>query len=374
MGAIAEVQVTAVRLPMRAAFATSKGTVGTPADGRVLVLVRLTDEGGRVGWGEAGPVPTWSPETLESVVAALRLRLGPAVLGREAADFAGLHAAMDAAVAGGRGRGMPIAKAGIDLAAHDLVGRELGVPLWRLFGRRGAEAVRLAWTVLGPDAAAEVRQAREVGFAHFNLKVGGAGGLAADAARVAALRAAAPEAFLWADANGGYAPHLGIAAAKALAEAGADVLEQPLPPHALLASRDIVAAHHLPIALDEGVTSPPELAEAIALRALDLHVIKVTRTGGLFPSRACAELAEAHGLGLLTSGLTDGGLAFTAAVALAAAFGVERACALNGPQLLGDDVLATPLRREGDRIWPPTGPGLGVEVDLDKVARYRLPI
>ena len=71
MSPIATVQALAVRLPMRAAFATSRGPVGSPASGRVLVLVRLTDEGGRSGWGEAGPIPSWSPETLESVLGAI---------------------------------------------------------------------------------------------------------------------------------------------------------------------------------------------------------------------------------------------------------------------------------------------------------------
>jgi muconate cycloisomerase len=372
---IADVEATAVRLPMRAAFATSRGPVGSPAEGRVLVLVRLTDGQGRSGWGEAGPIPRWSPETAASVLDAVRQHLGPAVLGRDPADLGGLHAAMDAAIAPGPGRGMPIAKAAVDLAAHDLLGRQTGLPLWALLGRRGRPEVRLSWTVLGPDPAAAVRAGQAAGFAHFNVKVGGPGGPAADAELVQAVRAAAgPAAFVWADANGAYTPLQALEAARLLARAGADVLEQPLPPHALLASRELVAAHVLPIALDEPVTGPGELAQAIALRALDIHVLKVTRTGGLYPARACAELALAAGLGLLSSGLTDGGLAFAANVALAAAFGVDRPCALNGPQLLADDILAAPLPRTGDVVRAPSGPGLGVEVDEEKVAAYRLPV
>jgi muconate cycloisomerase len=370
VSAIAGVEAFAVRLPLRAAFATSRAAVGTPASGRILVLVRLVDGAGRAGWGEAGPIPGWSPETPGSVLDAVRRHLAPAVTGLDPADVAGLHAAMDGALAPGRGRGMPIAKAAIDLAAHDLVGRRLGVPLWQLLGRRGLPAVRLSWTVLG-DGAASVREGLAAGFRHFNVKVGL--GIERDAALVRLVRRlAGRSAFLWADANGGYAPHEGRAAARALAAAGADVLEQPLPPHALLPCQQLVADGALPIALDEGITAPCELAEAAALRALDLAVLKVTRTGGLGPSRGMGELALAHGLGLLSSGLTDGALAFAANVALAAAFAVARPCALNGPQLLGADV-ASVLPRDGDTVRAPEGPGLGVEVDEERVARYRLP-
>jgi len=364
--AIAAVTAIPVALPVSAAFATSRGLVGSPASPRLLVLVRLTDEHGRTGWGEAGPIPTWSAETAGSVLAVIRGQLGPAVLGRDPGDFGGLHAAMDAALA----PGMPIARAGIDLAAHDLAGRQLGIPLWRLLGRRGADSVLLSYTLLGPDS---LQQGREAGFRHFNLMVGGRAGLRADVAAVAAVRAVAPDAFVWADANGGYPGHLGLAAARMLGAAGADVLEQPLAPGALRRCAQLVAAGHLPIALDEGIASPAELAEAVALRALDLYVLKATRVGGLFPARICAELALASGLGLLGSGLTDGGLGLAAGVALAAAFGIDRPCALNGPQLLADDVLAAPLRRTADRIWVPDGPGLGVEVDPERVEHYRVP-
>ena len=373
MSAIARVEAFAVRLPMRAAFATSRGAVGTPESGRMLVLVRLTDEQGRSGWGESGPIARWSPETPGSVLDAIRHHLGPAVVGFDPADLGGLHAAMDGAIAPGRGRGMPIAKAGIDLAAHDLLGRRLGVPLWQLLGRRGLPAVRLSWTVLGQDPAESVRQGLEAGFSHFNVKVGL--GIDQDAGLVRTVRGlAGPGAFVWADANGGYARHEGLAAARALAAAGADVLEQPLPPSVLLANRELVQAQVLPIGLDEAVTAPEELAEAAAMRALDVFVLKATRTGGLMPSRVCGEVALAHGLGLLSSGLTDGGLGFAANVGLAAAFGVTRPCALNGPQLLADDLLASGLRREGDAVDAPQGPGLGVEVDEEKVERYRLPL
>ena len=370
MSAIASVEAFAVRLPMRAAFATSRGQVGSPESGRVLVLVRLEDEDGRAGWGEAGPIARWSPETPGSVLDAVRRHLGPAVAGLDPADFGGMHAAMDGALAPGRGRGMPIAKAALDLAAHDLLGRRLGVPLWQLLGRRGLPAVRLSWTVLG-DAAASVREGLAAGFRDFNVKVGA--GAEPDAALVRSVRAlAGPSAFIWADANGAYRPHEARAAARALAAAGADVLEQPLAPGALLPCRRLVRDGGLPVALDEAITAPEELAEAASLGALDLLVLKATRSGGLWPSRACAEVALAHGLGLLSSGLTDGGLAFAANVGLAAAFGVARPCALNGPQLLLDDVAAG-LDRDGDTVRAPVRPGLGVEVDGERVARYRLP-
>src|SRR6266545_1696306 len=83
---------------------------------RPAIFVRLTAEDGSTGWGQSVPIPTWSYETLESATTALEHYLGPALLGRDALDFAGAHAAMNKAIAPSFSTGMPIAKAGIDLA------------------------------------------------------------------------------------------------------------------------------------------------------------------------------------------------------------------------------------------------------------------
>jgi L-alanine-DL-glutamate epimerase-like enolase superfamily enzyme len=365
---IAGGEVFSFRLPMRTTFRTSRGVVGGETSGRTVVLVRLAADDGTGGWGEASPVANWSPETVASVVGALRDHFLPAVQGLPVADLDGLHRAMDAAVAPLWGLSLPIARAGIDIAAHDLLARALGVPLWTLFGSRRSDRVQLSWTVTGATAEqveASIREGQERGYRSANVKLGGTPAWDGELCR--SVRRLLPDGYLWGDANGGFPVHEGPARVRALEATGLDLLEQPFAPDRAGASAALLPLLRIPLALDEPVTGPSALSELVAGRSLSALALKVTRTGGLLPSRRCADIAEAAGLLLVSSGLTDAGVGFAANVQLAAAYGVSRPCALNGPQFLGDDILATPLPREGDIVRIPNRPGLGIEVDEAKV-------
>lgn len=365
---IAGGEVFPFRLPMRTTFRTSRGVVGGEQSGRTVVLVKLAAANGSYGWGEASPSVNWSPETVTSVVGALRDHFLPAVQGHPIADLDGLHRAMDAAVAPLWGLSLPIARAGIDIAAHDLLARTLDVPLWTLLGSRRSDHVQLSWTVTGDteeSVEASIREGKERGYRSANVKLGGTPEWDKLLCRWADFLL--PEGFLWGDANGGWPVAEGPARAKQLETYGLDLLEQPFAPDRASASAALLPQLHIPLALDEPVTGPSALAELIAGRCLSALTLKVTRTGGLLPSRRCADIAEAAGLLLMSSGLTDAGVGFAANVQLAAAYGISRPCALNGPQFLGDDILATQLPRDGDIVSVPDRPGLGVEVDEAKV-------
>jgi hypothetical protein len=106
-------------------------------DGRSMrpsIIVRLTDENGCEGWGQSVPSVLWTYETVETVLTTLEFHLAGVVLGRDPADFAGLHAAMNAAIRPAFSVGQPLCKAALDLACFDLVGKQRGVPAWQLFG------------------------------------------------------------------------------------------------------------------------------------------------------------------------------------------------------------------------------------------------
>ncbi len=367
---VARGEVFSFRLPMRTTFRTSRGVVGGEQGGRTVVLVKLTADDGTGGWGEASPVANWSPETVASVVGALRDHFLPAVQGLPVADLDGLHRAMDVAVAPLWGLSLPIARAGIDIAAHDLLARTLGVPLWTLLGSHRRDQVQLSWTVTGASAEtveASIREGRERGYRSANVKLGGTPAWDVDLCRL--VRRVMPDGYLWGDANGGFPVHEGPARALALEATGLDLLEQPFAPDRVGASAALLPLLRIPLALDEPVTGPSALSELLAGRCLSALTLKVTRTGGLLPSRRCADIAEAAGLLLVSSGLTDSGVGFAANVQLAAAYGVSRPCALNGPQFLGDDILAKWLPQDDDVVRVPDRPGLGIEVDEAKVRR-----
>ena len=118
------------------------------------VLVRVESDDGFVGWGEAAAAPTMTGETVASMMAALA-HMAPVLLGRPADDFAEASAAMDAAMYGNTG-----AKAAIEIALHDLVGRATGRPLYALFGARQRSRLPVLAVIGSTDAAADLREAR----------------------------------------------------------------------------------------------------------------------------------------------------------------------------------------------------------------------
>src|SRR5262249_51660065 len=165
---------------------------------RQAVFVKIASDDGAVGWGQSVPLPTWSYETLESVTSALRLYLAPALIGHRAADIEGAHAVMNKAIAASFSTGMPIAKAGIDLALHDIAGKLAGKNVAELWGRKPLERVALSWTVNVreiAEVAPLMAEGRGRGYRHFNIKVGP--DVTFDVALAKEVRRLAPECFLW---------------------------------------------------------------------------------------------------------------------------------------------------------------------------------
>jgi L-alanine-DL-glutamate epimerase-like enolase superfamily enzyme len=331
---------------------------------RPAVFVKITCESGVAGWGQSVPIPTWSYETTESVVSTIEKYLGPVMIGRDPFDIAGAHAAMNKVISPSFSTGMPIAKAGIDLALHDLCGRLRKQSVPERWGRKPLDRITLSWTV-NPRTLDEiddlVAQGRARGYKNFNVKV--APDPKFDLELCRRVRKLAPEAFLWADANGGYEPATALAVVPKLADAGVNVLEQPVAANRLTAFRDLKKQGALPILMDEGVVSSVELVEFIRLGLLDGVAMKPARTAGLWDCRRQIEIVQQAGLLFLGSGLTDPDVSLAASLQLYAAYDLKYPAALNGPQFLAGSWLRRPSTVKDGEIEVPTGPGLGVEVD-----------
>ena len=341
-----------------------------PKPQRPAVFVKITTEDGVSGWGQSVPTHTWSYETPESVVSTLRDYLAPVMTGRDPFDIAGAHQAMNRTVAASFSTGMPIAKAGMDLALHDLAGRLANRPVSTWWGRKGRERVTLSWT-LNPRTLDEtgglVDEGLRRGYRHFNIKVAPDPKFDVELARQ--VRRQAPDCFLWADANGGYDTATALAVAPKLAAAGVNVFEQPVAANRLSGFRELKRQGALPILMDEGVVSSVELVEFIKLGLLDGVAMKPARTAGLWDARRQMEILRDAGLMVLGSGLTDPDVSLAASLALYGAYDVAFPAALNGPQFLTGSFLRRPFRLEDGALAAPTGPGLGVEVDEELVRK-----
>ncbi|MCW5964780.1 MAG: hypothetical protein KIT83_12130 [Bryobacterales bacterium] len=340
-----------------------------PKPERPTVLVKITLEDGTVGWGQSVPIPTWSYETPESALSAIRGYLAPALIGANPLDLAGAHHRMNRAIAPSFSTGMPIAKAGIDLALHDIAGKLARMSLPELWGRKPLDRITLSWTVNVrqlAEAESLVAEGKALGYKHFNLKVAPDPRFDVELAKL--VRKLAPDCFLWADANGGYDAATALAVTPKLADAGVDILEQPVPANRLAAFRDVKRLGALPILMDEGVVSSADLMEFIRLDLLDGVAMKPARTAGLWDARKQVELLEDAGLLFLGSGLTDPDVSLAASLHLYAAYGLKYPAALNGKQFLKGSLLRTPIVVENGEAIPPGGFGLGVDVDESKLA------
>ena len=370
---IRSIEVIPLRLPIAQQLTLSRGVAADPSAGAPHILVRIADGDGIVGWGEARPSHRWSYETEETVVSTIRRYLGPALLGSDESDVARLHAVMDAVIAPGVQIGQPIAKSAIDMAFHDLLGKQRGLSLSAMLGRGIGGPVPLCWVVSAHSIDEAVRQTeagKAKGYHGFKVKTGIDPGtdleLMQEVMRVAGGKP------VWVDANQGWDFNTAVRLSRALALLGVKVIEQPLAAGNITGYASLVRRSDIPVVLDESVCSPRDLLQFIRLEAINGLVIKLCRVGGVFWARQLAEMALAADLLLLGSGLTEGRIALHAAAQVFGAFGLHLPADLNGPQFLADDMVAGPLEFPERRVHLSGAPGIGLEPDPEKLERYRV--
>jgi muconate cycloisomerase len=332
-------------------------------------VVRLTAADATVGLGNIDPSPGYSVETVEQSLHALRDRLAPRVIGLDAGNPHVVVRAMNEAL-----DGYLDAKAAIEMACVDMLSRHLGIPVHQYLGGALTSELRFnAWIgILGPDeAAAEARKWFDRGFRSAKVKVGG--GIRADRDRLAAIRdAVGDEMHLRADANAGYGVDDATALGKLLEPLGLQLLEQPVAADDLEGMARVRRAIGIPVMADESVTDPASLIDVIRAGCADIVKLKVMKQGGFLQCRRMVETASAagmrvvigHGFGLGINTVAEIMLASTSAAVLE---GLE--CV--GPLKTADDIVKRKLDLGRGRLELPGGPGLGVELDAERLERYR---
>jgi muconate cycloisomerase len=362
---IKTIEPIAVSLPMKKPVKMAGETV-TRADN---VLVRIESDDGAVGWGEAASAPTMTGETVASMMAAVA-HMAPTLLKRPADDFAGASAAMDAQMYGNSG-----AKAAIEIALHDLVGRATGQPLHALLGGKRRDRLPLLAVIGSADAAADLRETqerRDSGFVIYKLKVG-VGSPEADAERTRAVcQALGADCLISTDANQGWNVDEGLRYVRAIAESGLGFFEQPVPAHDLAGMARIAAASRVPIGADEGIHSADDIErhhERNAARGVSLKAIKL---GGLRALLQASQLCDRLGMNVNISCKTgETSVASAAALHIAAVIpSIAWGLTVTSPGL-AEDVVTDPLRIEHGHMTVLNRPGLGVDVDERRVRRWQ---
>jgi len=332
------------------------------------VLVEVQTDEGITGLGEAPSRPFFYGESQRSIVAAIEDWFAPALIGTDPFATARLWPEFD------KVEHNNTAKGAIDIALHDIIGQVTGQSCARLMGA-AADAVRVTY-VCGysspeemADEAVAVHEAH--GIDAFKIKVGVAHDR--DAETLRRMRAALPDALLYVDANEGFDRHGALVLLRLCAEHGIAWAEEPCRRTDRAGRRIVGATGAVPILGDESCRTPDEVAMEIANGAIHLASIKVARTGFL-RSRDIQGLCLAHGVRPMIGSQGDSGVGviagaqFCAAHAATAGLPAELSFHLN----LADDLLAEPLVIRNGRLRLPEGPGLGLRIDRDRLARLRV--
>ena len=349
-------------------------------------IVRLDTDDGVSGWGEAPAIATWggahgrhygeTPETVKHMVEAY---LVPAVRGFDPAEIAVVHARMDKVV-----KGNPYAKAAVDIACHDLAGKAQGVPVSTLLGGRLREGIEVTHSlgIMEVDrCVAEAEQAVAEGALTIKCKTGL--DPERDVELVRRLRETLGSAVkIRVDGNEGYRTIAeAIAVTRRQEEYDLLLCEQPVAGAEGLAR--VAERIESPVMADESAWTVHDILELYDLRAAECFSCYVTKPGGLHRARQQAELAAALGIYCDIGGSIELGIGNAANLHLGAALPnailpsvcpVTKPAGADGPEIAGiyylDDVVTEPFRFEDGKVLVPDGPGLGVEVDVEKLARY----
>jgi len=336
------------------------------------VLVRLTDDAGRVGLGEASVTSVWSGETQAGAVALIGEVLAPLVVGADPFDTEWVSRRMERAAFCNS-----FARAAVEMALLDLQGRVLGLPVYRLLGgkaRPGGEAsagIRLKFVVgaADPEPAAErARRMVESGWRAIKVKVGRHADPRADVDRLRAVRQAiGPDVWLSVDANGGYSAEQAVWVAARLEKLDVVLFEQPTRRGDHRAMAWVRRRSGIPVMADESVFTAQDALEVIRHEAADVLSIYPGKHGGVRATQQIAKLAEAAGLPCTIGSNLEREVA-TAAMAHVTVATANIDCERFPGDLIGplyyEEPLA-PLRYEADRLWVPEAPGLGVAVAGD---------
>ncbi|WP_431879586.1 mandelate racemase/muconate lactonizing enzyme family protein [Amycolatopsis sacchari] len=362
---ITQVEAIPFAIPYRKPLRFASGEVHTAEH----VLVRVHTDDGIVGVAEAPPRPFTYGETQASIVAVLEQLFAPQVVGLSLLEREELHARL------GRTVGNPVAKAALDMAVWDALGRTLDVGVTELLGGY-TDRMRVCHMLGFDEPAAMVDEAQRMrdthGITTFKVKVGRRP-VALDTAVVRALRENLGEDVeLYVDGNRGWTASESARAMREMADLGLLFAEELCPADDVLGRRWLVSQVDVPFIADESAVTAADVTREVLGGSATAISIKVARTGFTHSQRV-HHLAEGLGLEVVLGNQIDGQLGSLCSVAFGAAFRLtsRRAGELSNFLDLSDDLLAEPLEiTDGELVIRP-GAGLGAELDPGKLAHYR---
>ena len=387
---IERVEVRVTELPVRLKRTFSSGSYDTGPAGALLgkpVFVRIFAEG-VVGCAQIRPISPghFVADTVHSVVAAIEDIFAPILVGRRLYDLEAIDEALSLRLAAN-----PAARAVLDIALHDALGKTLGQPVHALIGGACQPTIPLEWSVsLADDVGTMIAEAQravdEFGIRVLCLKAAGKQGWRRDVANFAAVRkAVGDDIVIGVDPNTGWTQPDTIAYMDAVREFDLGYLEQPILRRDIRGLAELKAqARGVPVMADESLFTIQDAMEMAAARAVDVFCVKLYKVGGLTPARKIAAIGEAANIQMNCGGLAvasqfeaAASAHFCASIPARRTFGAAEfafGVGTMGPDpLVAEGAMAI---RDG-AVDVPTAPGLGLTLDeaaLDRLTLKRVEI
>jgi muconate cycloisomerase len=365
---IDRIEIIKVKLPRSKTLTLSTyGQLGAGAFEFILTRVH-TDEG-ILGVGECPPLPPLSPESQPVIAAMIENWIAPQILGEDPFDIERIWKKMDYVAPT-----YPMSKAPLDMALYDIMGKSLGVPAYKLLGGSTVKKFPLVGLIgIGSEeeVVAEALRFMEEGYMGLRLKIGPG----QDTGNVEAIREAVEEEVtIRVDGNQGYSVAEAAKVIRAMEPFGIELVEQPTPWWDFKGIAEVAQAVDTPIMPHESIFQFSDVKNLFDLGALGVLGLKTYRPGGgLTSARKLLDSARLMGVPCMLHDDVEMGVSLAAASQfIAARIGdLKFTAELSGyPEWIADYVEKTPLKMEGGYAHVPEGPGLGVELDPEKIEKY----
>lgn len=352
---ITEIEIFAIQLPLIDPFVISYATYDTMPS----IIVKLTTDTGLVGYGESVADEHVTGESWDSTFHVLKSTLAPTILGANPMNIERIHDIMNKAIFA-----VPAAKAAVDIACYDVVGKTLGVPVYVLLGGRYHEKFPITHVLsigtpdkMADEAAIRVKQ----GYRSFKMKVGT--NVSDDVKRIRAVQErVSDDIAIRVDVNQGWKSSAAtIQALDKLSGVTLDWLEQPISANDIDGMAEVKAKSTTPLMIDEGLRAIPEMREIIAKRAADKVNIKLMKCGGIYPATKLAHMAEMAGIDCQIGSMVESSIGSAAGFHVAFSKKVITSVELTGPLKFAKDIgnlnYDVPFIQLNER------PGLGIDID-----------
>ena len=340
-------------------------------NGQTLMLVRVHCSDGTVGVGEGTTIGglAYGGESPEGMKLAIDTYFVPLMLGANANRVSALMALLNTAIRDNR-----FAKCAVETALFDALGHRVGLPLSELLGGRMHDRLPVAWTLASGDTAKDIDEAQQMLAVRrhqiFKLKIGRKS-VREDVAHVAAIKKALGDtAAVRVDVNMAWSELEARHGLEALADVGCELAEQPVA-HADALAR-MKGRYPIAIMADESLMGPVTAFQLAQAGAADVFAIKTEQSGGLQAAQQVAAIADAAQIALYGGTMLEGAIGSIASAHVFSTFRELRwGTELFGPLLLTEEILTQPLVYQDFHLELPSGPGLGITLDEDRVNHFR---